>query len=310
VKTAVRDAVSELHRYPSAANLTRAIAIAAGVPEEWVVTTNGADELCHLIAALFIEPEGAVVLSRPGYRIGEIASAIRGAKLREVPLIDGQHDLENMLAAARGASLVWLPNPHNPTGRSVDPEAVEWFLGELDERCVLVMDEAYREFADETERPDAIRLVREYPNLILQRTLSKAYALAGLRVGYGIASPALIQVLRLARPPFTNNVCAIAAATAALGDRTWSEYLVSRVRLERQRLEGFLASIGREFWPSQANFVTVRFEEQTAEAERALAGVGVSVRNGRELGVEGWLRISIGTSPQMARVREALAGVS
>lgn len=310
VKAAVRDVAGELHRYPSNVELRRAIARAADVGDEWVVVTNGADELCHLIAAVLIEPGGSVALSMPGYRIDEISSLSRGAVMREVPLKSGHHDLEAMLEAARGANLVWLPNPHNPTGCSVDPDAVEWFLSELDEGCVLVLDEAYREFAEEVKRPDTIRLVREYPNLIVQRTLSKAHALAGLRVGYGIAAPALIQALRVVCPPFTNNVCAVAAATAALADRNWSDYSVARVRRERHRLEQFLASIGREFWPSQTNFVTARFGEQTAEAENALARVGVRVRNGRELGIDGWLRISVGTSPQMALVREALAGIS
>jgi histidinol-phosphate aminotransferase len=269
------------------------------------VLTNGSDELCYLVANLVLGPGRVAVLGEPCYQIDATASLLSGATLRRVPLrADGAHDLKAMAEASEGASVVWLPSPHNPTGVANRPEEVEDLLGAVPEDCLVVLDEAYRAFSDPELRPDVAGLLGRYPNLLVQRTLSKDWALAGLRVGYGMGAPDLVEALARARPPFSVNAVALAAFEAAAGNDAWREMSVARARHERARLEETLAALGVEYFPSQANFVTARLD--LGRLGPALAASGTVVRSGADLGIPGWARISIGWAPQMAVLRHVL----
>jgi histidinol-phosphate aminotransferase len=229
---------------------------------------------------------------------------VSGASVKRVPLRGGAHDLPAMAEAAAGAAVVWLPSPHNPTGVTCDPEELSAFLSEVPEDCLVVLDEAYRAFSDPEVRPDVDDLLARHPNLLVQRTLSKDFALAGLRVGYGLASVPLVQALTRARPPFSVNVLALAAIEAGVESEAWRAMSVDRVRHERGRLQEALGQLGVEYFPSQANFVTARFDLDTLTP--ALAASGTVVRSGADLGLPGWARISIGWAPQMAVLRGVL----
>jgi histidinol-phosphate aminotransferase len=311
---AVRSAIaaSGLHanRYPSDAALTAAVAASEGVGPEQVVVTNGSDELCYLVAALFVEPGARVVLSEPSYQIDELVTRLQQGVPAFVPLRpDGGHDLEALGdAAADGASLVWLPTPHNPTGVAVDPDALETFLGRVPPDCLVVLDEAYRAYLDPPLRPDSRRLIGEHPNLLVQRTFSKSYALAGLRIGYGLGGAQLIAAIAGIRPPFSVSTTALAAAEAALANPAWRDYAVELVRRERDRLVRTLSELGIEHFSSQANFVTVRVAD-SARLHRAMSAAELAVRDGADLGFDGWIRISIGAPPEMASVRRVLREV-
>jgi histidinol-phosphate aminotransferase len=221
-----------------------------------------------------------------------------------VPLRDGRHDIGAMAEAAERAAVVWLPSPHNPTGAAARPGDLQALLSRVPEDCLVVLDEAYRAFADPDSRPDVPALLDAHPNLLVQRTLSKDWALAGLRAGYGLGTPELMTALRRVRPPFSVNAMALAAIEAAAHAPAWRAMAVARVREERARLEAELARLGVEYLPSQANFVTARLDP--AQVAPALAGCGLVVRSGDDLGLPGWVRISVGWAPQMAQLRSVL----
>jgi histidinol-phosphate aminotransferase len=305
VRAAIAGAAANAHRYGGTGGLRALIADREGVRPEQLVLTSGSDELCYLVSTLFISPGAPVVLSDPCYQIDELVTRVQRGTAVFVALCDGAHDLDAMAAAAEGAAVVWLPSPHNPTGLAVDPDGLERFLAAVPPGCLVVLDEAYRHYVDADRRPDSRALIARYANLVVQRTFSKAYALAGLRVGYGIGDPAVMAALEAIRPPFNVNVAALAGARAALADVAWRDYSVELVVRERRRLEAALASLELEFHSSQANFVAVR-PPRPAALHEALAEEGLVIRDGADLGHDGWVRISIGAPAQMAILRAVL----
>lgn len=305
VRAAVARAGASVNRYPTSAPLRAALATQLGCAPEAIVLTSGSDELCYLLATLFIAPGDRVVLSRPCYRIDELVTTVNHGHPVFVDLRDGAHDLEAMAAAAHDAAVLWLPSPHNPTGTAVAVDGLHRLLADVPSRCLVVLDEAYRDFVDPGRRPDVRGLLAAHPNLVVQRTFSKSHALAGLRVGFGLAAPELIAALEAIRPPFNVSSVAIEAALAALAAPAWRDFGVELVRRERARLQEHLSALGLRHFPSQANFVTVEIPEAERLHDR-LARRGLVVRDGADLGLEGWVRISIGAPPQMALLRAAL----
>jgi len=266
----------EVHRYVTSEELRGAIAEQEGLDPGRVVVTNGSDELCYLTAMLTTGPGSPVILSEPCYQIDELVTRLHEAEPRYVPLKDGGHDLDAMAEASQGATLCWLPTPHNPTGRAVTAQDLESFLDRVSDGCVVVLDEAYRSFAGSDFVADTRELLDRHPNLLIQRTLSKAHGLAGLRVGYGLGPAGLIGMIDAAKPPFNVNVVAL-----------------------------ILTGRGIRHWPSEANFVTLTVED-TDRLQAELARDGVAVRDGDDLGLPGYLRVSIGRPPEMAVVRGAI----
>ena len=305
VLSAARSALVRAHRYPSDTALHAAIARSVGVDQQRVVVTNGADELAYMVGTVLIEPGDIAVLADPGFAVHEIVSRLNGARVRAIPLRQGEHDLAAMARAAESAAVVWLPNPHNPTGRPVLPQRLLSFLAAVPSTCVVVLDEAYVSFMDDDLRPDVNALLDDHPTLLVARSLSKDNALAGLRIGYGIGHPRLISLLRAARPPFSVNAAAIAAGVAALGEERHRDRMVAAVRAERRRFESFLQDAGVPFWPSQANFVMMDVREWPQIGDE-LARAGVAARDGSDFGHPGWLRITIGSPAQMSAAREAM----
>jgi histidinol-phosphate aminotransferase len=305
VRDALVGAVSSVQRYPDQAQALQALAGHLGVAPTQLLLTNGSDELCYLIAAAFLGPGTVAVVGDPCYQIDATASLLSGATVHRVPLRDGAHDLEAMAKAAQDAAVVWLPTPHNPTGVAAEPSEVETLVEQVPADCLVVVDEAYRAFCDEGLRPMAPELVAAHPNMVFQRTLSKDWGLAGVRIGYGLGAPRVIDVLGRARPPFSVNSLALAAVGAAGASRPWRDMTVARVIEQRSLLEAELDRLGIEHFPSQANFVTARIDPDLVAA--ALAPSGLVVRDGRDLGLPGWVRISVGWAPAMAQLRAALA---
>lgn len=301
VVRALAAALRGIHRYPEELSVRDQVADRLGLAPEQVVLTNGSDELCSLLATVLVEPGDRVVSSTPAYGIDVKASVLAGASLHLVPLREWHHDLEALTAAAEGARLLWLPSPHNPTGSAVPIDGLERLLDRVDPSCVVVLDEAYRGFLHPGLQPDVPALLAANPNLVVQRTFSKNHALAGLRLGYGVASPRLVDLLTRVRAPFSVNVLALAAATAALDDEAWEQVTVTRVVAERTRLEALLTRLGVEFVPSQANFVTAHIAHERLAPH--LAEEQLTIRPGETLGMPGWVRITIGTPQTMTRLR-------
>lgn len=303
---AVAAATRDAHRYPDMRPLRRMIAARELISEDRVVVTNGSDELCYLLASLFVDAQTKVVLSDPCYQVDGLVTRLYRGRPEFVPLrADGGQDLDAMLAQAQDAALVWLPTPHNPTGIAVEPLELDGFLEAVPPGCLVVLDEAYRAYVDHERRPATRELLDRHPNLVVQRTFSKDYALAGLRIGYGLGEPAVIDAIERIKPPFSVNTVAIAAATVALEQGAWRDYGVELTIRERRRLEATLDELGVRYFTSQANFVTFTCPElERLDAE--LQEAGLVTRDGSDLGLPGWIRVSVGAPPAMARLRGVL----
>jgi histidinol-phosphate aminotransferase len=299
-------AVEQSHRYPIESGVQAAIARRWDLPADRFLLTNGSDELSYLIGSVFIEPGDVVVLGDPPFPIHDLVTRLNRAVPRYVPLVDGRHDLAAMLDACGDAAVVWLPNPHNPTGGAVDPDDLCRFVEEAPEACIVVVDEAYRAFMDDAAQPPTGLLARRHDNLLIQRTFSKDHAMAGLRLGYGVASPKVIELLSVHRPPFSVNVAALAAAQAAEADPAFLRRIRDSIRRERGRLQRFLDEIGLPYLPSQANFVTVRFGDALDDVLDELEERGVPARDGRGLGMPGWARVTVGSADEMAALRDGI----
>lgn len=304
VRAAVMAAAADVNHYPEQGPALGLLAADANVHPSQIILTNGSDELCYLIANVFLGPGRVAVLGDPCYQIDATASRLAGATLRLVPLRDGGHDLIRMAKAAEDASVIWLPSPHNPTGVMIDPGDLEGFLDRVPAGCLVVLDEAYRAFADSELQPNVLALLASHSNLVIQRTLSKDWALAGLRAGYAIADAELVEWLMRARPPFSMNSLALAAIEAGRDGEGWRAMTVARAREQRSLLEEELTRLSIEYFPSQANFVTARLDARVVAP--ALENSGLVVRAGEDLGMPGWVRISVGWAPRMAELRTVL----
>jgi histidinol-phosphate aminotransferase len=295
-------------RYPNQERLKVKLAAQLDLKTESVILTSGSDELCTMVTRLLDRGDIAVA-GHPGYRMHEVVTLGAGAELRRVPLRDGLHDIDKMAQAAQDARVLWLPNPHNPTGTALRAEQVRSLLAAIPGECIFVLDEAYRDFMDPDLREDTTTIPAEHPNVIVQRTFSKSAALAGLRVGFAAGNPRMIGILEAYRPPFNVNQVALAAAEASLGEAYYADYTIELVRAERRKLEQELAGLGVAYWPSQANFVTLTSGELTQALHEALAAHQIVVRDGTDLGIPGHVRITVGAPPQMLLVRQALRQV-
>ncbi|MGH3264649.1 MAG: pyridoxal phosphate-dependent aminotransferase [Trebonia sp.] len=306
VRAAINEAAKNINRYPEAGSLVERIAAQESVDPATVVVTNGSDELCYVLAMLFVAPGATVVLSDPCYQIDDLVSRVQGGRPVRVPVLaDGSQDLEGMAAAAADASILWLPTPHNPTGVAVAPEELDRLLEAVPQTCLVVVDEAYRAYADPVLRPASRELIARHPNVLVQRTFSKDYGLAGLRIGYGLGAPELIDALNRVKPPFNVNAVAIAAAQAAIDSQDWCAYGIELVLRERARLERTLEELRVEFYASQANFVTFK-PPSVGTLQTAFSLAGLVARDGADLGLPGWMRVSVGSPAVMARLRAVL----
>jgi histidinol-phosphate aminotransferase len=299
--------------YPEHAylELRRAIGAEIGVAADWILPGHGIQTLILTLAAVFLSPGERVVVSDPTYAMYAQASRAAGAVVQRVDSPELHLDLERMADAARRtrARMVWVCDPNNPTGSLL--EADEWraFIRALPEDCVVAADEAYMDFV----APDA-RLRREddiaagRPVIVL-RTFSKIFGLAGLRLGYAVATPGLIPYLQSVQEPFNVNRPALVAGLASLGrPNEVAERRVATARA-RERLADGLADAGMEPLPSAANFVLVRHGAEDAELGEGLLRRGIVIRSGAELGLPGWARITVGPEPLMDRVATALPAV-
>jgi histidinol-phosphate aminotransferase len=254
------------------------------------------------------------VFSEFGFAVFPIATAAEGAQAIRVPALPRDHaamplghDLDAMAAAIRGDTrLVYLANPNNPTGTWFGDAALETFLARAPATALVVVDEAYHEYVDDSTLTSALRFLPKHPNLIVTRTFSKAHALAGLRVGYAVASPEVIEVIERLRESFNVNSLALAAAEAALGDAEHVARAKAFNSAERDWLTEKLRARGLHVLPSQTNFVLVDFARDAAPIERALFERGAIVRPMGGYGLPEFLRISVGSRAENRRLLDAL----
>jgi histidinol-phosphate aminotransferase len=302
-----------VHRYPDAGGrvLKRALASHYGLSPAHFTLGNGSHELLVLIAETFAGPGTRIIYSQYGFAVYPLAAQGCGAQGVAVPATaDLGADPDAMLAAVDAQTrLVYLANPNNPTGTHWDAATLRRFLLALPAQVLLVLDEAYIEFTDPELVADGLALLAEFPNLVLARTFSKAYGLAGLRVGYTISHPAFAQVLERTRLSFNVNQYALCAAVLALADRHHLASTRAFIERERASLSAGLAQLGLRVLPSQGNFVLVDFARDAAAIEAALVPRGVLVRPMRAYGLPQHLRITVCAPAENQRLLAALAEV-
>jgi histidinol-phosphate aminotransferase len=316
---AARMALDAAARYPDprGAALKRALAARTTHPVEGIALGNGSHELLMQLAQAFAGPDAGVVASRYGFAVYALAAIAAGAPLALAPALPDEHpsmplghDLDALLAAVTPATrLVYLANPNNPTGTWFDSAALEAFLAALPPTALCVLDEAYAEFVDAPGLVDHAPLLARFPRLVITRTFSKAHGLAGLRVGYALAHPAVVAVLERLRESFNVSAPALAAAEAALADDAHLARVVAATRASRDALAQALRAQGRRVLPSQGNFVLVRFGVRTAAIEAALVARGIVLRPMGGYGLGEWLRITCGTPEENAALLAALEAV-
>jgi len=309
---AIAGAVGGLHRYPDGGGyaLRQALARHWDVPADCLVLGNGSNELLELVGRSLLMPGDEVLYAKQAFVVYDMVAQVTGATKVAVPLKSFAHDLPAMQAAITPKTkLIFLANPNNPTGTCVDPRALEAFLGAVPPDIVVVLDEAYYEYVPPERRPDALQFVRSGRWLLVLRTFSKIYGLAGLRLGYGMGPAPLVALLNKVRAPFNTNSLAQAGAAAALAD---TEH-VAASRAANDAGRAFLVErfrrMGLAVIPSEANFLLVDVGRPGAQITEALLRRGVIVRPVVGYGFPTHLRITIGTARENETCVAALKAV-
>jgi len=296
------------HLYPDGSGfyLCKAIAAKLGLAPENIILGNGSNEALEFLGHAFLdgEREDEVIASEYAFVVYKLIATSFGARMIEVPSPDYQQDLEGMLEAVTPRTrLIFIPNPNNPTGTLVSQRKIDSFVSRVPEQVIVVFDEAYFEFLDNP--PDTLRFVREGRNVIVLRTFSKIHGLAGLRIGYAIARPDVIDVLHRTRQPFNVNSIAQAGALAALVDETHLRETKRVIDEGRAYLQEQFAEMKLLFVRGAANFVMVNVGDGCAVFEKLLRRK-IIVRPLKGYGLPEWVRISVGTMGQNKKLIAAL----
>jgi histidinol-phosphate aminotransferase len=310
---AIRRAIPELMRYPDGYALTSALAQRLGVALDQIVLGNGSNDVLELVAGAFLAPGRAAVFSQHAFAVYPLATQARGARSIVVPAKAHGHDLDAMRAAIdRDTHVVFVANPNNPTGTMLDAGALEAFLARVPANVVVVLDEAYNEYLAPELRCPSVAWVQRFPNLIVTRTFSKAYGLAGLRVGYAVCHTQIAALLNRVRQPFNVNNLALDAAVAALADQEFVDRSYALNAAGMKQLTAGFAKLGLGWIPSYANFVAVEIPRRDGEAQagavyQRLLRQGVIVRPVTGYGMPDHLRVTIGLPAENERFLAALA---
>ena len=306
---AMTRALSDVTRYPDGNGFELKAAIAAkfGVQPEQIVLGNGSNDVLELAARALLTADSSAVYAQHAFAVYPLVTQATGARGIEVPAREFGHDLDAMLAAiAPDTRIVFVANPNNPTGTFIEGARLERFIAAVPADVLVVLDEAYTDYLPRELRYDSVGWLARHPNLLVSRTLAKAYGLAGLRVGFGLAAAPVIDLMNRVRQPFNVNSVAQAGAVAVLDDPAFLQrsYEVNLAGM-KQLTEG-LAALGLDWIPSFANFVTFR-AGPAGEVFQRLLRSGVIVRPIASYGMPEYLRVSVGTHEENARFLQALA---
>ncbi|MEK4059376.1 MULTISPECIES: histidinol-phosphate transaminase [Paenibacillus] len=299
-KAAIIADLDNLFLYPdgAAADLTSALASHLGVENDNIIFGCGSDEIIALITRAFFLPGDETIMADQTFSVYKSNADIEGAVSIEVPLANGTHDLDAMLAAVtERTKVIWICNPNNPTGTIVPEEALVTFLNAVPANVMVVLDEAYSEYVTDLSYSDGIELLAKYPNLVVLRTFSKIYGLAALRIGYGVASPQIIKLINQVREPFNTSRLAQAGALAALADQ---DYVQECRRLNSAgiiQLQGEFKRLSLDFFPAHGNFIMVDVRKPATEVFDALLRQGIIVRAGHRL-YPTYIRVTVGSTEQ------------
>jgi len=308
---AMRAALDEVARYPdgNGFDLRMALAKMYGIAAERIVLGNGSNDVLEMAAHAFLAPGASAVYSQHAFAVYPLATQAMGAVGIEVPARDFGHDLDAMARAVRDDTrVVFVANPNNPTGTWLAPDVLCAFLRKVPVDVLLVLDEAYYEYLDPDRRGDSLKWLGQFPNLVISRTFSKAYGLAGLRVGFAFAHPQVAELMNRVRQPFNVSNIAQAAATAALSDQ---DFVHKSRALNAQGMQALTAGfnrLGLSWIPSCANFVSFKVPK-AADVFQRLLRQGVIVRPIASYGMPEHLRVTVGTEAENKRFLAALEAV-
>ena len=312
VHAALAHAATTLSRYPdgSGYRLKRALAEHLCVRAEQISLGNGSNDVLELIARVALSPGCEGIVSAHAFVVYPLAVIAHGGTLVTVPAREWTHDLDAMAEAVTEATrIVFIANPNNPTGTWVDRRQLTAFLDRIPAHVIAVLDEAYFEYMQHADYPNGIELLGRYPNLVVTRTFSKIYGLAGMRVGYCVSHPDIADLLNRVRQPFNVSSLALECAEAALGDQAFVRRSREINDAGMQQLRQGLDQLGVPFIPSGGNFLCVDLRRPAAPVYDALLRLGVIVRPIGGYGMPDHLRITVGLHEENARFLDALAKV-
>jgi len=298
---AIKKYALRVNLYPDGGGyyLKRALSKRLGVKEENIVLGNGSDEIVSLITRTILQKGEEVITGDPSFLMYKIDTELNQGKVIPVLLKDFRLDLERMKRAISSRTrLIFIGNPNNPTGTIVKSKELEQFLNDVPPQIVVVFDEAYYEYVEDADYPRTINFVKEGRNVIVLRTFSKIYGLAGLRIGYGVAKEEIIDILNRARPPFNVNSLAQIAALASLKDDGQVERSKKLIKEEKEFLYLHLRKLGLFFVPTEANFILIKVGERAKAVEEELLKKGIIVRGMEGYNLPQYIRVSIGTREQ------------
>lgn len=305
---AMRAAAADMHRYPDGGTfyLREALGRHLDVAPECILPGNGSNELIELLGHAFLRPGVGLVMAETAFVVYRLVGALFGADVTTVPMRDFTHDLVAMRAAITpDTRLVFISNPNNPTGTMVTPEDIDAFMADLPPHAIVCFDEAYIELVDPSARADVLRYVRDNRRVVVLRTFSKAYGLAGLRLGYAVAPPACIALLQHVRQPFNVNAMAQAAAVAALGDHAHVAATRRLLESEIPYLYAEFDRLGLDYVPATANFVLLKVGAGQ-RIQAVLKRRGSIVRPMAGYGLPEYVRVTVGTHAENERFVSSL----
>jgi histidinol-phosphate aminotransferase len=307
---AIQAILPKLSLYPdgNGFNLKSALAKKYDLNVDQITLGNGSNDLLELIGRAFLAPGLEAMFSEHAFAVYPIVTQAVGATAVIVPALNYGNDLVAMAARISDLTrVIFIANPNNPTGTLLTQSDLQKFISALPKHCICVLDEAYFEFVANQDGINSLDWLKICPNLIITRTFSKAYGLAGLRVGYGLSSAELADILNRVRQPFNNNALALAAAEAALGDDEYLQETIAVNALGMSDLTAGFKDLGLEWIPSAGNFVSVDLKQPGQPIYEALLRKGVIVRSVANYGMPNHLRISIGTQAENQFFLKALA---
>ena len=313
--TAMKEVMGEIELYPdgNGFELKKVLAQKHNVAMDCITLGNGSNDVLVLLTEAFLAAEHNAVYSQYCFAVYPIAVQAVGATHKQVPALSWQsdsplgHDLEAMLAAIDDQTrLVFVANPNNPTGNHLSEHVLNSFIAQVPKDVIVIVDEAYLEYSSLDEQVDASQWLSEFPNLVVTRTFSKAYGLAGLRVGYALSHPDVANVLNRIRQPFNVNSLALVAAQYALHDYDFLQESRQENSAGMQILQQSCEKLKLRYVPSKGNFLLVDFQTDAADIYMKLLKSGIITRPVANYGMPDCLRITIGTQAQMQRLDKAM----
>ncbi|OQY32253.1 MAG: histidinol-phosphate transaminase [Spirochaetaceae bacterium 4572_59] len=299
--TAISSELNHLHRYPDGVSgiLRETIASHHNLTADYVIAGNGSDEIFAMIAGTYLEEGFEVITAKETFSEYNFSGLLYGGHIKKVPLQEGKYDLKSILdQVTEKTSLIFVCNPNNPTGTYLKEKELKEFLDALPSHVLTILDEAYGEFATAEDFPSGQELIKSNKRLIVTHTFSKLYGLAGLRIGYALADPTLIEQIFRTKQAFNVNILAQQAGTAALGDQNFISRTLDLCKKGKTFLYGELKRLGYDYYPSQANFICIRVKRDSRAVFDHFLDEGMAIRPLASFGLDEWIRYTIGTEDQ------------